>query len=1045
MMHTMRSSASTNNLANGTNWNYKATSDKPHRAKAKDQAEAHKHTHARLTEPAAARKPNLTEPQRLQPQRRASVAIERRCQRYGKRQKMEDSYLTFHPDPDAGWDKSARCGSCLQLGLPGALPCATHRPTHANAGIRIGEASNPGPDSKKKGKGKGKGRAKNGKTAARKRRIEDKLAEGIANHPVAEDEPPAFIPIVIHILSDLPTLGLVGWSGGGLVTDRGNHHYHSHRGTPVRAQTLQDTPRSLINFKEVEPGVYEQLPPLEAFDNEPPSVTPTEAFMRITTHPITINGKVYFGEDRIILRSLLEKFAKTFPNPVISDCNINAFTALANRDFSSLPIGVIAHTIHLYVIQCYQRQQAARDELVTTIKNATIPEKGLRSYFNPLGVEDRPTMQSLGVDYQVDGFHRMEGVDDPLPQILEENGNFSIVAKKGYTPFVEGPGHIAGEFHTATNVAPRIHYTIGMGIRGKKDFHVLDRSGNNVVKALSRMYKARDSEGELRANQLALLRVGDLDRPLLKETTNSPVQTISQVFRKAIDVSPQPLPDEDPPTNMVRLVLHPFFLGMERTVAYWEWAVRFVGLALFLYCAFAARAWYVGLTTVLFCGVGSMVPTKRIFPKARLYQLWFREIVLGLGHTYDAPLTDDVEAKFKVELAKPRKHGRLFVSYGQSILQAGWIFDSIKKAFCVSHDIGEIARKYLPRLADSIPEARAIIYKSLDESEDLTDIIRADGLTARIFSDDMSLTYNYDGVSCSFDADISSCDAGNGSAMFYFLGLIFRLYGYGEFFAHQMKRLRAIITVRNPSSRDEYVKIRPTTLFQGSGCPETTIVNDVASFCIVTAFVVFIAYYDQQYLSIAPGLSFSGGDEDTRSRILQRAARAVGHKVTIAWRHNNAGLQFLKYSPLTSSTGELVNTRNLGAILRNLGRVEGDLSAIMLGLSRAKFRAMKPAERFERYISGVVLGLKNEPQHCITIALRARFCSDSAPIVHHHEDTLLGTDRSHHIIPVTSLQERYGGEDHEWDHLAEAITNLKYGDQKFSNLLDKIMEVDYDL
>lgn len=1018
---------------------------------------------------------------------------EDRSRRHGARSRGEQCAGGFDPDPDEGWDRRVRCGACLTLGRGQYFPCPLHgdappvplpmrapqsRPTHSHAGVRIGEAAKPGPGQGTKGqkgklknnKGKHRAASKMKARLARLEKVEEKERE--MKHAVDatsddgnEEAKEPFVPITICILSRLPASNargvvLVGWKDGELVTDRGNRHYYTHSGQPVRSQTLDETPTPLIGFKELAPGWYEQLEPQvepahwEGAWSEA-QVTPTEAFAEVTTPTITINGVRYLGEDRIVLRPLLDKLASLFPNPVITETNIRAFTAFANRDFGTLPIAVLAHTIQLYVIQCYQRQQATKADVVLAIKAAAMPDKGLRTYFNPSGIEAKQTMLELGVDFDVSGFHRLNGQQDSLEQIREENGNFNLVSYSGYTPFEHGLGHIAGTFDTPANEFPKVYYTQAMTIQGVKGFTVLDKSGRNVAHALSRMYKAREDEATLRANQLALLRVGQVRREILEVTTNKPKATLA-LFpepgcfgERAVELGEEA--DTDDQTELVRQVIHPHFLEMKRSVDYWLWTVRFVSLALFLYCAVAAREWYVGLAATLFMvgGVTTIGSTftmlTRIFPKAKLYKAWFLEVLLGLGHTYEEPLRDKVEAKFKVELAKPRKHGRLFVSYGRSILQAGWIFESIKTIFCVVHDVGEIVRGRLPFLGGYVPNAKVHIYKSLDESENLREMLHAEGLTARVYSDDMSLTYNRNGISCAFDADISSCDAGNGTAMFYLLGILFHLYGYGAFFANQMRRLREVITVRNPSNKREFIKIEPSTIFQGSGCPETTIVNDVASFCIVVAFVVFIAYSDWKNAESFPLLSFSKGTDDTRKLILQRAARAVGHKVTISFRNNLAELQFLKYSPLTSSTGELVNTRNLGAILRNLGRVEGDLSAEKVGLSTAQFRLLTPAARFERYVAGVVKGLCNEPQHCVMDALRARFGSGDFTAPNSHEDVQIKTDRSCHVIPLSSLQERYGGEDHEWTQLVEAIHTLTYGSTKFSSMVDKIMEIDYDL
>jgi len=461
-------------------------------------------------------------------------------------------------------------------------------------------------------------------------------------------------------------------------------------------------------------------------------------------------------------------------------------------------------------------------------------------------------------------------------------------------------------------------------------------------------------------------------------------------------------------------------------------------------CAATAWSFYVGYTATLW--FVSQTVTKvshRHFPKRKLYQRWFDNITLK---SYEEPFNDEVEAKFKTELAKPGKHGRLFVTYASSILMGGWIYDHLKRFFCVEHDVSTAVKAVLPfRMGGWVPKSSIFVAKSLDEAADYSKFFDNEGLTARVFSDDMSCCYRSGNTKLLFDADISSCDAGNGPAMFYLLSMLMRLYGFGRFVNNQFLRLKAAITIRNPTNPKEFVKVRPKTIFQGSGCPETTLVNDVASLAISISFVCHIAIYNYKHRKDPPK-SFNFGSNDVRAAILQKAAFAVGHKITIDFRSSVSQLQFLKYSFMQDDEGEWVNTRNLGAVLRNIGRVQGDVSARSLGLTPANFRKLTHSEAFDLHVAGVVKGLCNEPQNLILDALRERFTNANAKLSHEkHQDLYLKTNRSHHYLPVSSLQARYGGEEWEWVQLADKISKLRYGTTSFSTLMDGIMAVDYGL
>lgn len=340
------------------------------------------------------------------------------------------------------------------------------------------------------------------------------------------------------------------------------------------------------------------------------------------------------------------------------------------------------------------------------------------------------------------------------------------------------------------------------------------------------------------------------------------------------------------------------------------------------------------------------------------------------------------------------------------------------------------------------------VVKSLDESYQPLD--EEPGLSARVFSDDMTATYTTrTGEMIDFDSDISTCDGGNTYANFYLLGLIMGTYGFAARVRAQFARLKASIMIYNPSTpngKREFVKVKPRTIFQGSGCPETTVVNGVASTSIILAYHTYIDYSNNFGIEVDGELAyFDTATQAQRTVILQMAASSVGHVVTIVWCRNKSETQFLKHSPFKSEKGKWVNTRNFGAIFRGLGELDGDITAKMLGVGKSEFRQLSYAQKMEMYVGGVVRGLKNEPSNIIMDALRERFTKGDTEISLSYLSANSKIDRSHAVIPISELQKRYGGIESDYYHLATSIRNMRLGSVIPSPLISSFYKTDYGL
>jgi len=865
-------------------------------------------------------------------------------------------------------------------------------------------------------------------------------------NPAAPADPPRYRSVVVTRAGGRTYYGLD--TKGGLVVNRGNNRFFTSKGERIETWFSDELVDELIGWRELAPGCYERT-----YDDTD-VVAPRPAFEVRITPEFELSGQRFPPAEHLVCVPFVSKLKTRFPNPSLNLSNLRAFTAVGDKEFPTLHASTLADSVLWFTSSVFMAQELLRTTKVCAIvdRSAKVPVAGTRSFVQPSTVDGEAYLRGIGQDVDHGAFRRQVGEADTNDQILTDNGLFTIEDARGYTPIkVPNPNGapttgIAGEFDTKANAHPKLYFTQHMGVKGSKDFTLLDKSGENFAKAMSRLYKARDNDEELRANQAKMLQHLRVDRDLLSDCAND------VPFAEELIHSPdvRGTPGMTARYCAAQLIAQPIEMTvLERAAKFYRTLVAIVLLPLYYLCAFTARAVYVGSEpTLLFQGRHMF----RSFPKRKLYQSWYAAIVHDLGHSYEQDFNGQVEAKFKTELAKPGKHGRLYVTYGKSILYSGWIFDLVKKYMCGVQELASTVRSMMQSAgaadaANFAPaEFRVDIVKALDEEADFNDTIPHEGLSCRMFSDDMSSVYvTPDREILYFDTDISSCDAGNTFAMFYLLAVFMRVCQLGAYIRANYRRLRQKIICRNPSNPAEKVVLRPRTIYQGSGCPETTVVNNVASFCISVSFYVHIAFSNWQHRD-EPELAFDTASERVRTEVLTQAAAAVGHKITIDWRVSPAETQFLKYSPLLTRDGvKRVNSRNLGAVLRNVGRHVGDLSAKRLGVSKKQFRNMAPADRAEIYISNVVRGLVHEPGNVVLDALRERFTSARVAEWDGFYGTRDTTHRAGHYIPITGLQERYGGEEHEWLQLAETIRTLQFGQIRFSSLHDEIMRIDYGL
>jgi hypothetical protein len=531
-------------------------------------------------------------------------------------------------------------------------------------------------------------------------------------------------------------------------------------------------------------------------------------------------------------------------------------------------------------------------------------------------------------------------------------------------------------------------------------------------------------ETDLRDNSLRLLNHVRVDPDILNMCTANPIEIppedkFSHVRNYVVShLSPEP---QWSPLSYVYLLLLGSFWGLCNLF----WPSIFdamIGRSIYVFQGTFGLSAYLASFLLLNSVLWQVV--FKLANKSKLYQYWYGVIKV---HSYSLPISPGPGVvSFKREWAKVRKHGRLYVSYASSILNMGWFFSHLKTYFCTERIIP--THPHLP--------LRINLVKALDESvrpvwEPLP------GLSVRIFSDDIELVWYNPATNSLFryDVDISGCDAGNTSAMFYFLAReSFACGATREMIAASYSRLTGPLMCRNPSNQREFVKVRPRTIYQGSGCPETTMVNNVASLSIILAVYKLIVDNVGQW---------EDGPESYRTGLITDGAALIGHQVSIDRRHRIQESQFLKYSPAQSDTGEWVFYRNLGAIFRSLGSCDGDVDPSKLNLTTKQFRKLTMEEKGERFMRAVVAGLCNEPTHPVMEALRERFPPSKVSIPPSYMAS--AHDRRHYRVGLQELMLRYGGTEEEWEELLQDIRDLRFGVEKESPMLSRIYAVDYGL
>lgn len=406
-----------------------------------------------------------------------------------------------------------------------------------------------------------------------------------------------------------------------------------------------------------------------------------------------------------------------------------------------------------------------------------------------------------------------------------------------------------------------------------------------------------------------------------------------------------------------------------------------------------------------------------------------------LTHLDEDIMVRRLDACLKNETAKFGKASRLYVAYGAGSMYANDLPDYLKKCITGWYDLGEI---------NGLSGVVCLVATS--KRSDLTELFAKtfaahsvpNSYLAIAWSDDMNEMANLGGELYGANTDVESNDSSNGAYVFAVYGTCvanFNPLRAGGILRQCMEP----VTLRNPSNNDEFLKVQFVGPIQGSGTTATTGLNNINSAGTCVAAFVYLAH--------------SPWDRDGFQSSIAAGAAACGHSKSVEWCERDGvfsipRVQFLKHTPMRCFRGGVCKTimvQNLGCVFRNFGKVDGDLTAAMLGLTPLEFSTgMSDDERADRFFSAVIDGHKNSPTCPVMKALRSRFCYKSATnLAIKYRVVEDDDDMSDWVVSTEDLLERYGMEESELTELIDLIGRTRVGYAYTCSALAKIYFVDY--
>lgn len=786
-------------------------------------------------------------------------------------------------------------------------------------------------------------------------------------------------------------------------------------------------------------------------------------------------GQAIPAERGLRLKMAVRAIAVEFPSSGrVDHARIKAVTAFLTKRYAALGCSnrVISGTVKWWLYhECLARSGLIESTAVHRVLGGVLVSPA------DAGIVRRCSLLRVQTDFT--GQYREDGVECVLPDDYAFKRTYDV---RGFGCTVDVENQVYPVFDTQKppDGLAKYYRTVFCSFQGHcEPFLLYDVSANNATKAVKRLLAARDREPEYYVAQASVLRAIS-DKYILKEV----LDTLRIRVEHDVAANRSHYVIGGPRANhhldwveLERPERKPFRVAAKHLTARCNrtYVTRFVermlaltpvgafgdlGRAVQAHVAVAGanvREWahwdyYAGFCNYLEyleTDVGRLTNADIDHVKKALRWAYVTNVVF---HHDDDIMVERLNGAVKRELAKYGKVPRIYVSYQAGCMYANEIPELVKVALDAPfhYRAGELVPDLAVRIhimAKPKDDSLSVCFSQLMEAT-----LMEDTLVVVIYSDDSVYAGRVRGVSFGFNVDISSCDASNNSLVFALAGTC--LAGFSKRRAcGLLKQCMLPITIRNPNNPSEKLVVDFHSAFEGSGTVLTTVLNHVASYLIAVGVAI------QLSSGLAPEPAIEAG------------AAMVGHKVTCeSWCDDGAPvfekIQFLKHSPVLSTTGEWVPTLNFGCVLRSLGSIEGDLEPKHFGVTPSEFRAIPIQDRMDRFLGGVIKGLVHEPESRVMCALRSRFVdrgettldirrgvlevSGSVPSSRYERSAFLGIgdamrmkDRSKSVLCEESLCRRYDIAQGDIDELVGHILEMKLGSVSVTAAATNFYRVDY--
>jgi hypothetical protein len=670
---------------------------------------------------------------------------------------------------------------------------------------------------------------------------------------------------------------------------------------------------------------------------------------------------------------------------------------MASRVYKNLPVHILDEV----------KNYISKRLLYNENKNLAIQSGVFTISPNPYAVLEEYSNDYLD-SYDYESAFRIKSIDCNVPTVYKQDSDIRVGGNT--VEEIDSDGNI----HNVLDAAERIHehwYTTCMfSLEGERKFVQYDDSDVNINKALKRLLDEGDNSDERSGyEKYGAQRVAKVARDkqihgasLLAETCGVPTWVWKPDDHKIID-------------EAINNLFNCYICRFDRS-----W-VQFVLDT----CPEIGKWAYYGMFLMFLEYVEPLYSrwASADIPhvKRKLRQAYVR--ISGDGATMDI-MVMRLEAKVKNEWAKAGKVPRLYVSYEAGCMYANELPEFVK--VCMSrpvffYDKGHFFSIYLfskPRIKE-IQDVFDDIARGLPKNEHVI----------CVYSDDSVWAGHADQGPFAYNCDIKSCDASVKS-----LGFLLSSLCIGGFDVERavglVAQCKLPIKVRSTTDPSKCITIQRSqdeevVPIEGSGTVMTTINNfNIMLYCIF----VYISAGDFTKAGIIRAGIMSGLNLEVSENHAQRPER----------------LDFLKMSPILGEDNHYYLSRNLGCILRGLGKVNGDLHPEQLCMDTKLFNSTPWVDRTDIFVSRVISSYCHEPSNVVLDSLRQRF-NLPGPSLEPESMQFITQERNNVKLCTSSLAARYDLDESDLHYLANLCGRVRLGQVIVDPILTRVYNVDYGL